>query len=106
MADFRRAFDLDIFSLFQLTQLAAIEMEKAGGGAMLTATSIAGENKNKRMAFYGLSKAVTNNLIRNIAFDLCLKGIRINGVVLRVTHTKIGALVLTTATGKTIVARR
>ena len=45
MADFRRAFDLDIFSLFQLTQLAAIEMEKAGGGAMLTATSIAGENK-------------------------------------------------------------
>ena len=35
MADFRRAYDLNVFSLFRLAQLAAVEMEKAGGGAML-----------------------------------------------------------------------
>ena len=32
MADFRRAFDLNVFSLFRLAQLAAPEMQKAGGG--------------------------------------------------------------------------
>src|SRR6185312_6785721 len=63
MADFRRAFDLNVFSLFRLAQLAAPEMQKAGGGAMLAITSMAGENKNRRMASYGASKAATNHLI-------------------------------------------
>lgn len=87
MADFRRAFDLNVFSLFRLAQLAAPEMEKAGGGAMLAITSMAGENKNKRMASYGASKAATNHLIRNIAFDLGPRGIRINGIAPGATRT-------------------
>ncbi len=87
MADFRRAYDLNVFSLFRLAQLAAIEMEKAGGGAMLAITSMSGDNKNKRMASYGSSKAATNHLIRNIAFDLGPKNIRINGVAPGATRT-------------------
>ncbi|QSB46000.1 SDR family NAD(P)-dependent oxidoreductase [Tsuneonella flava] len=35
MRDFRRAFDLNIFSLFRLAQLAAPVIEESGGGAML-----------------------------------------------------------------------
>ena len=46
MSDFRRAFDLNIFSLFRLAQLAAPVIEESGGGAMLVITSIAGENKH------------------------------------------------------------
>lgn len=87
MADFRRAFDLNVFSLFRLAQLAAPEMENAGGGVMLAITSMAGYNKNTRMAAYGSSKAATNHLIRNIAFDLGPKGIRINGVAPGATRT-------------------
>ena len=87
MADFRRAFDLNVFSLFRLAQLAAPEMEKAGGGSILAITSMAGENKNKRMASYGASKAATNHLIRNIAFDLGPMGIRINGIAPGATRT-------------------
>ena len=87
MADFRRAFDLNVFSLFRLAQLAAVEMEKTGGGAMLAITSMSGENKNKRMASYGSSKAATNHLIRNIAFDLGPRNIRINGVAPGATRT-------------------
>ncbi|MDN5786174.1 SDR family NAD(P)-dependent oxidoreductase [Pseudorhodobacter sp.] len=67
MQDFRRAFDLNPFSLFRLAQMAAPEMEKAGCGAMLAITSMAGENNNKRIAPYGSSKATTNHLIRNFA---------------------------------------
>lgn len=87
MDDFRRAYDLNVFSLFCLAQIAAPLMEKAGGGSMLAITSMAGENKNKRMASYGSSKAATNHLIRNIAFDLGPKGIRINGIAPGATRT-------------------
>ncbi|MDN5835851.1 MAG: 7-alpha-hydroxysteroid dehydrogenase [Nitrosospira sp.] len=87
MIDFRRAFDLNVFSLFRLAQLAAIEMENAGGGSILAITSMSGENRNKRMAAYGSSKAATNHLIRNIAFDLGSRGIRVNGIAPGATRT-------------------
>lgn len=87
MADFRRAFDLNVFSLFRLAQLAAPAMQKAGGGAILAITSMSGENRNKRMASYASSKAATNHLIRNIAFDLGPGNIRINGIAPGATRT-------------------
>lgn len=88
MADFRRAFELNVFSLFRLAQLAAPEMEKIGGGCILAITSMAGENKSQRMAAYGASKAATNHLIRNIAFDVGPKGIRVNGIAPGATRTE------------------
>ncbi|MGV8923493.1 MAG: 7-alpha-hydroxysteroid dehydrogenase [Thermomonas sp.] len=103
MADFRRAFDLNVFSLFRLAQLAAPEMEKAGGGAILAITSMAGENKNKRMAAYGASKAATNHLIRNIAFDLGPMGIRINGIAPGATRTAALESVLNDEIEKTML---
>ncbi len=102
-ADFRRAFDLNVFSLFRLAQLAASEMEKAGGGAMLAITSMAGENKNKRMVSYGASKAATNHLIRNIAFDLGPMGIRINGIAPGATRTAALESVLNDEIEKTML---
>lgn len=104
MADFRRAFDLNVFSLFRLAQLAAPEMEKAGGGAMLAITSMAGDNKNQRMASYGASKAATNHLIRNIAFDLGPKKIRINGIAPGATRTAALESVLNDEIEKTMLA--
>lgn len=95
MSDFRRAFDLNIFSLFRLAQLAAPVIEESGGGAMLAITSMAGENKNERMASYASSKAATNHLIRNIAFDLGPRDIRINGIVPGAIRTHALETVLT-----------
>jgi 7-alpha-hydroxysteroid dehydrogenase len=48
---------------------------------------MAGDNKNQRMASYGASKASTNHLIRNIAFDLGPMGIRVNGIAPGATRT-------------------
>ena len=104
MADFRRAFDLNVFSLFRLAQLAAPAMERAGGGAMLAITSMAGDNTNQRMASYGSSKAATNHLIRNIAFDLGPKGIRINGVAPGATRTDALESVLNDEIEKTMLS--
>lgn len=94
MADFRRAYDLNVFSLFRLVQLAAPEMERAGGGAILVVTSMAAENKNKHMASYSSSKAAASHLVRNIAFDLGPKNIRVNGIAPGATRTDALKLVL------------
>ena len=104
MEDFRRAFELNVFSLFRLAQLAAPEMDKAGGGAVLAITSMAGENKNQRMAAYGASKAATNHLIRNIAFDLGPRNIRVNGIAPGATRTDALESVLTPAIETTMLA--
>ena len=95
LADFRRAFELNVFSLFRLAQLAAPEMERAGGGAILAISSMAGENRNARMASYGSSKAAVNHLVRNLAFDLGPKGVRINAIAPGATRTDALESVLT-----------
>jgi len=97
MSDFHWAYDLNVFSLFRLTQLAAPHMEKAGGGTVLNISSMAGENKNVRMASYGSSKAAVNHLTRNIAFDLGPKGIRVNAIAPGAIKTDALATVLTPA---------
>ena len=75
MADFRRAYELNVFSFFHLSQLVAPEMEKNGGGVILTITSMAAENKNINMTSYASSKAAASHLVRNMAFDLGEKNI-------------------------------
>lgn len=95
MEDFRWAYDLNVFSLFRLSQLAAPHMEKAGGGAILNISSMAGENKNQRMASYGSSKAAVNHLTRNVAFDLGPRGIRVNCIAPGAIRTDALASVLT-----------
>ncbi len=95
MKDFRRAFELNVFSVFRLCQLAAPHMEKAGHGAVLNVSSMAAENKNVRMAAYGASKAAESHLTRNLAFDLGPKGIRVNGIAPGATRTHALSTVLT-----------
>lgn len=95
MSDFEWAYQLNVFSLFQLTQLAVPHMKAAGGGAVLNISSMAGENKNIRMASYGSSKAAVNHLTRNIAFDLGPMGIRVNAIAPGAIKTDALAGVLT-----------
>ncbi len=95
MGDFEWAYQLNVYSTFRLTQLAAPHMEKAGGGAVLNISSMAGENKNQRMASYGSSKAAVNHLTRNIAFDLGPKNIRVNAIAPGAIRTQALASVLT-----------
>lgn len=95
MSDFEWAYQLNVFSLFRLTQLCAPHMQAAGGGAVLNISSMAGENTNKRMASYASSKAAVNHLTRNIAFDLGPMGIRANCIAPGAIMTDALATVLT-----------
>jgi 7-alpha-hydroxysteroid dehydrogenase len=95
MKDFIWAYQLNVFSVFRLTQLCAPHIEAAGGGAVLNISSMAGENKNVRMASYGSSKAAENHLTRNLAFDLGPKRIRVNAIAPGAIRTDALATVLT-----------
>ncbi len=95
ISHFEWAYQLNVFSLFRLTQLAAPHMKAAGGGAVLNISSMAGENNNVRMASYGSSKAAVNHLTRNIAFDLGPMGIRVNCIAPGAIKTNALATVLT-----------
>lgn len=95
MSEMRRAFELNLFSVFRLCQLVVPHMEAAGEGVILNISSMAGENKNQRMASYASSKAAENHLTRNIAFDLGPKKIRVNAIAPGATRTAALQRVLT-----------
>lgn len=95
METFVWAYELNVFSMFNLTQLCAPHMQAAGGGAVLNISSMAGENKNQRMASYASSKAAANHLTRNIAFDLGPMGVRVNAIAPGALKTAALASVLT-----------
>ncbi|MCG6556907.1 7-alpha-hydroxysteroid dehydrogenase [Ruegeria sp. 1NDH52C] len=95
MEDFRWAYEINVFSTFRLIQLAVPLMERVGGGAVLNISSMSAENKNRRMASYGSSKAAVSHLTRNIAFDLGAKGIRVNAIAPGAILTDALASVLT-----------
>lgn len=95
MEDMRWAFELNVFSVFRLCQLAAPHMEAAGGGAILNVTSMAAENRNRRMASYASSKAAESHLTRNIAHDLGPMNIRVNAIAPGATRTAALQKVLT-----------
>lgn len=94
MKDFQWAFELNVFSVFRLMQLAAPEIAKAGGGAVLNISSMAGDNKNLRMASYASSKAAESHLTRNVAFDLGPMNIRVNAIAPGAIRTAALAKVL------------
>ena len=95
MSDFERAFQLNLFSVFRMSQLCAPHMKAAGGGAIINISSMAGQNKNKRMCSYGASKAAVDHLTRNMAFDLGPDKIRVNAIAPGAIRTAALATVLT-----------
>ncbi|HEY6631794.1 MAG TPA: 7-alpha-hydroxysteroid dehydrogenase [Rhizobiaceae bacterium] len=95
MDDFVKAYRLNVFSVFRLSQLCAAHMARAGGGAILNISSMAGENRNVRMTSYASSKAAENHLTRNMAYDLGPKNIRVNAIAPGAIKTDALAGVLT-----------
>ncbi len=103
LGDFEWAYQLNVFSLFRLSQLVAPHMKNAGGGAIVNISSMAGQNKNQRMCSYGSSKAAVDHLTRNMAFDLGPDRIRVNAIAPGAIRTAALAKVLNPDIEKTML---
>ena len=83
MSDMRLAFELNVFSVFRLCQLAAPHMQSAGGGVILNISSMAAMRTITRVVGYSAAKAAVSNFTRWMAMEMAMKfggRIRVNAI--------------------------
>lgn len=76
---FTKAFEWNVTTAFNLSQLATPLMLKGGGGAIINIASTAGVFADRGFSGYGTAKAAMCQLTRNMAADLAPR-IRVNAV--------------------------
>lgn len=95
MAYIRRAYELNVFSAFRMSQLAVKYMAESGYGSIINITSMSSINKSPDISIYASSKAALNHLTANLAYDFGPMNIRINNVGPGATRTRALNSVLT-----------
>lgn len=95
VAQFKKVFDMNVFSMWRLCQLVAPHMKAAGYGSIINMSSMASINKSPAISAYASSKAAVNHMTRNLAFDFGPDNIRINAVGPGATRTHALSTVLT-----------
>ncbi|MCL4417380.1 MAG: glucose 1-dehydrogenase [Actinobacteria bacterium] len=74
--------DVNVKSIFLLSQMAAKEMIKRGGGSIVNVTSVSGISVNAPgLTSYCTSKAAANMLTKGMAKDLAKYNIRVNAIL-------------------------
>ena len=95
VAQFKKVFDMNVFSMWRLCQLVAPHMGKAGYGSIINMSSMASINKSPAISAYASSKAAINHMTRNLAFDYGPNNIRVNAIGPGATRTHALSTVLT-----------
>ena len=95
VSQFKKVFELNVFSTWRLCQLVAPHMKKSGYGSIINMSSMASINKSPAISAYASSKAAINHMTRNLAFDFGPDNIRINAVGPGATRTHALSTVLT-----------
>ena len=95
VAQFKKVFEMNVFSMWRLCQLVAPHMKKAGYGSIINMSSMASINKSPAISAYASSKAAINHMTRNLAFDYGPDAIRINAIGPGATRTAALATVMT-----------
>ena len=92
---FKKVFEMNVFSMWRLCQLVAPHMKKAGYGSIINMSSMASINKSPAISAYASSKAAVNHMTRNLAFDYGPDNIRVNAIGPGATRTHALSTVLT-----------
>lgn len=80
-ADIRASFEVNFFAHLAMARAAAAVMARQGtGGQMLFNVSKQAVNPGRGFGAYGLPKAATFFLVRQLALELGGQGVRVNGV--------------------------
>ncbi len=92
---FKKVYDMNVFSMWRLCQLVAPEMKKAGYGSIINMSSMASVNTSPAISAYASSKAAINHMTRNLAYDFGPDNIRLNAIGPGATRTHALSTVLT-----------
>ncbi|AYN04775.1 glucose 1-dehydrogenase [Flavobacterium sp. 140616W15] len=92
---FKKVYDMNVFSMWRLCQLVAPEMKKAGYGSIINMSSMASINTSPAISAYASSKAAINHMTRNLAYDFGPDNIRLNAIGPGATRTHALSTVLT-----------
>lgn len=100
---FAHVFQLNVFSMWRLSQLCAPHMKKAGYGSIINMSSMSSINNSPAISAYASSKAAINHMTSNLAFDYGPE-IRVNAVGPGAVRTAALASVLTPEREKRMLA--
>lgn len=104
VSQFKKVFEMNVFSMWRLCQLVATHMKKAGYGSIINMSSMASINKSPAISAYASSKAAINHMTRNLAFDYGPDEIRINAIGPGAVKTHALSTVLTPEIEKRMLA--
>jgi 2-keto-3-deoxy-L-fuconate dehydrogenase len=79
-ADWRRAFALNVDSIFVAVRLALPAMIEAGSGSIVNIASVAGQRAAPNRAAYSATKAAVVGLTKSISADFAARGVRCNAI--------------------------
>ncbi len=77
---FKTALDISAYSLVRLAAGAAPLRERGGGGAMVTLTYMASERVVPKYNVMGSAKAALEHAVRQLAYELGPRGVRVNAI--------------------------
>jgi len=103
VSQFKKVFEMNVFSMWRLCQLVAPHMKEAGYGSIINMSSMASINKSPAISAYASSKAAVNHMTRNLAFDFGPE-IRINAIGPGAVRTQALKTVLTPEIEKRMLA--
>ncbi len=91
MAKIREVFEINLFSVMELTQLLLRYIVRSGGGSVINATSAFGLDLAAGNCAYGLSKAAVIAFTKVLSAECGANGVRVNAVAPGLITTDITA---------------
>lgn len=85
---FRKVFENNVLANHWLTNLAAPEMKKQGGGSIILISSVGAYIGSDTIGAYHISKAADLQMVRNLAVEYGADNIRVNAISPGVTRTE------------------
>lgn len=88
-AEFDRVYDINVKSIFHMTQAVVPLMKDAGGGVILNIGSTAGIRPRPGLTWYNGSKGAVNLMSKSMAVELAPMKIRVNCIAPVIGHTAL-----------------